>query len=172
MSWIFLLTIIFVFLSVSVESVSLILQLNGRKMSRWFGESAFNVHAAATLIPWGIAFILMIILQFEKHPEFHHIAILKYLGLTLLVLGLVVATWGFALLGTKRSLCLNFFEDNVPRMENSLYKAIKNPEDYGFWTALIGFALATASLYNLVIALEFIVLMIPHQMIENVQLKR
>ncbi|MBA7701053.1 hypothetical protein ES703_109784 [subsurface metagenome] len=83
-----------------------------------------------------------------------------------------MATWGFKLLGIKRSFGLNFFEDNVPIVNRSLYKSIKNPEDYGFWMAVFGFALFTRSLYNLVIALEFIILMIPHMHVENIPLKR
>jgi len=38
--------------------------------------------------------------------------------------------------------------------------------------AVFGFALFTRSLYNLVIALEFIILMIPHMHVENIPLKR
>ena len=86
--------------------------------------------------------------------------------------GLVMATGGFKLLGIKRSFGLNFFENNVPIVNRSLYKSIKNPEDYGFWMAVFGFALFTRSLYNLVIALEFIILMIPHMQVENIPLKK
>ena len=37
--------------------------------------------------------------------------------------------------------------------------------------SLIGFALFTRSIYNLIIGIEFIVIMIPHIMLENVPLK-
>jgi len=47
-----------------------------------------------------------------------------------------------------------------------------NPEDYGFWMAVFSYALFTRSLYNLAIALEFIILMIPHMHVENIPLKR
>lgn len=43
----------------------------------------------------------------------------------------------------------------------------KNPEDCGLWIALIGFAIFTGSIYILVIAVEFIIVMIPHIMLEN-----
>ncbi|MFX1534606.1 MAG: methyltransferase, partial [Promethearchaeota archaeon] len=77
----------------------------------------------------------------------------------------------FKLLGLKRSLCLNFFKDDVPIVQSSLYKYIKNPEDVGLWTMLIGFVLLTGSIYNLIIAIEFIVIMIPHERVENMPLK-
>ncbi len=121
---------------------------------------------------WVVSFVLIILLQFEKHPLFHHSDVFKYAGLVLLVSGLIMAVWGFKLLGVKRSFGLNFFDEDVPVVKKSLYKFIKNPEDYGFWMALIGLALFTRSLSNLVIALEFIVLMIPHMYIENIPLKK
>jgi protein-S-isoprenylcysteine O-methyltransferase Ste14 len=121
---------------------------------------------------WVLSYGLIILLQFEKHPLFHHSDVLKYAGLILLVSGLVMSVWGFLLLGVKRSFGLNFFEENVPIVKKSLYKSIKNPEDYGFWMALVGFALFTRSLSNLIVTLEFIILMIPHMHIENIPIKR
>jgi protein-S-isoprenylcysteine O-methyltransferase Ste14 len=97
---------------------------------------------------------------------------MKYAGFVICVSGLVLAIWGFKLLGIKRSFGLNFFEDNVPTVNKSLYKSIKNPEDYGFWMAVFGFALFTRSSYNLVIALVFIFLMIPHMHVENIPVKK
>ncbi len=82
-----------------------------------------------------------------------------------------MALWAFKLLGLKRSLCINFFEENVPVLRSSLYKYVKNPMDIGFWVALLGFALFTGSVYNLVIAAEFIIVMFPHMMLENIPLK-
>ena len=84
--------------------------------------------------------------------------------------GSILSIWGFIILGIKRSLCLNFFKEGVPIVKSSIYKYIKNPEDYGLWLALLGLAFFTGSLYNLVIALEFVVLMIPHMIIENIPL--
>ena len=171
-STVFIFTVVSVFLAVSVESLVFILQLKGQKLTKWFGKNAFRIHVVITGFLWILSFSLIILLQFEKHPLFHESQILKYLGLVLLVSGLVIAVWGFKLLGLKRSFGLNFFEENVPVVKKSLYKFIKNPEDYGFWLALVGFTLFTRSSSNLVIALEFIVLMIPHMHIENIPLKR
>jgi hypothetical protein len=36
---------------------------------------------------------LIIILQLEEHPPFHHSITLKYIGLILLVCGIVTAVW-------------------------------------------------------------------------------
>jgi len=171
-SILFVFTVISVFFAVSVESLVFILQLRGQKFTKWFGKNAFRIHMVITGFLWGLSFSLIVLLQFEKHPLFHHSIVLKYAGLILLVSGLVTAVWGFKLLGLKRSFGLNFFDEDVPFVKRSLYKSIKNPEEYGFWMILVGFALFTRSSYNLVVALEFIVLMIPHMHIENIPIKR
>ena len=140
-------------------------------MTKWFGKNAFNIHMVSTGIFWLITFCLIVILQFEDYHLFHNSIILKYTGLFLLISGLILASWAFKLLGLKRLLCLNFFEENVPVVKESLYKYIKNPADYGLWIALVGFAIFTGSIYNLIIAVEFIIIMIPHIMLENIPLK-
>lgn len=171
-STLFFLTVISVFLTVSVESLIFILQLKGQKFNKWFGLRAFMIHMIVTGSLWVVTFGLIVLLQFEKQTFFHKSLILKYTGLVLFISGLVVASWGFKLLGSKRSFGLNFFEEDVPIIKKSLYKSIKNPEDYGFWMALAGFALFTRSFSNLVISIEFIILMIPHMCIENIPLKK
>lgn len=170
-STLFILTVISIFLTVSVESLAFILQLKGRKFTQWFGQCAFKIHMAVTGFFWVLSFCLIAFLQFGTHPHFHHSDILKCTGAVMLVVGVVMAIWGFLLLGIKRSFGLNFFKDNVPVVEKSLYRIIKNPEDYGLWMALAGFALLTRSAYNLAIAVEFIILMIPHIYVENIPLK-
>lgn len=171
-STLFAFTVVSVFLAVSVESLVFILQLRGQKFTKWFGKNAFRIHMVITGFLWGLSSGLIVLLQFEKHTLFHESLILKYTGLVLLVSGLVISVWGFMLLGVKRSFGLNFFEEDVPIVKRSLYKFIKNPESYGFWMALVGFALFTRSSSNLVIALEFILLQIPHMHIENIPIKR
>jgi len=171
MNQIFILTIIFIFLTILVESINLILQLKGKKLTRWFGKKAFNFHMIITGIFWIITFCFIVLLQFEKHPLFHDNLILKYIGLILLILGITLAVWAFKLIGLKRALCINFFKEDIPIVKSSLYGYIKNPMDIGFWTALMGFALFTKSFYNLVIAIEFIVIMIPHIMLENIPIR-
>lgn len=167
---IFILTVIAIFLPILIESMSLILQLKNKKLTRWFGKNAFNIHAMGTAIFWIIAFFSIAILQFEKHPLFHNNTFLKYTGLILLILGIVLALWAFSLLGLKRTLCINFFESYVPIVKTSLYGYIKNPMDIGLWVTFIGFAFFTRSIYNLIIAIEFVVIMIPHIMLENIPL--
>jgi len=83
MNEIFLLTLIFAFLAIFVESVSLILQLKGRRLSKWFGRNAFNIHMITTGTFWVITFCLIVILQFENHSLFHSSIVLKYAGLIL-----------------------------------------------------------------------------------------
>ncbi len=172
MSRILILTVVFAFLAILIESVNLILQLNSKKLTEWFGSSAFSIHMITTGIFWVITFCLIVYLQFGNHPLFHSSIILKYAGLFLQIVGLVLAFWAFKLLGLKRALCLNFFEVNVPVVRESLYKYVKNPLDYGLWMALVGFAIFTQSVYNLVIAVEFIIIMIPHIILENKPLSK
>ena len=172
MNRIFSLTVIFAFLAIFVESVNLILQLKGKKLTKWFGKNAFSIHMMTTGIFWAITFCLIVYLQFGNHPLFHSSIILKYAGLFLLIAGLILAFWAFKLLGLKRALCLNFFEENVPVVRESLYKCIKNPLDYGLWMALVGFAIFTRSIYNLAITIEFIIIMIPHIVLENKPLSK
>ena len=167
MSRLFIFALMFVFLTIFGESVNLILQLRGRKITKWVGPYAFTFHMAITGGLWVITFIVILLLQMEDHPTFHDHLILQYTGLILLVSGGAVALWTCNVLGLKRALCLNFFEEGVPAATEGPYRYLSNPLDYGFWTALIGFALLTGSLYNLVIAVEFILVMIPHVMLEN-----
>jgi protein-S-isoprenylcysteine O-methyltransferase Ste14 len=171
-SVLFVLTLVSIFLAVSVESLVFILQLKGQKFSQWFGKNAFRVHIVITGFFWALSFCFILLLQLKKHPVFHNSVVLKYAGLIVLISGLTIATWGFCLLGIKRSFGQNFFEENVPVVKKSLYKSIKNPEEYGFWMAVLGFAFFTQSLFNLVIAFEFIILMIPHMCVENLPLKK
>jgi len=163
----FILIVVFVFLTIFVESINLILQLKGRKLTKFFGKNSFTIHMIITGSFWIITFFLFIIFQFEEHPLFHSNSLLRYIGLILMISGIPMALYAFKLMGLKRSLCLNFFEDNVPIIKNPLYNYIKNPEDYGLWMTLIGFALYTGSVYNLIIAVEFIVVMIPHIILES-----
>jgi hypothetical protein len=124
MNTIFILTTLFVLLTILVESINLVLQLKCRRLTKWFGKNAFNIHMIVTGIFWIITFCLIIVLKLEEHPLFHHSIILKFIGVFLLVSGIIFAFWGFILLGLKRSLCLNFFEENVSVVKKSLYKYI------------------------------------------------
>ncbi|MBU7030380.1 MAG: hypothetical protein HXS48_25840 [Theionarchaea archaeon] len=172
MSRLFVLALIFVFLTIFGESVNLILQLKGRKLTKWFGSRAFTIHMIITGGLWIITFTVILLLQMEDHPAFHERIVLQYVGLILFIGGGAAALWAFNVLGLNRALCLNFFEEGVPAAAEGPYRYLSNPMDYGFWTALIGFALLTGSLYNLVIAAEFILVMIPHVMLENAIISR
>jgi len=163
----FILTLISVFLTIHIESLFLILQLKGQYLSKWFGKYAFLFHAVTTISLWIITFILIFFLQLQPHPIFHNYNLLQYVGLFICLSGVIIAVWGISLLGLKRALCINFYKENVPVVQKSIYKYIKYPLDAGLWTALFGFALYTGSLYNLIIAAEFVLVMIPHIWLEN-----
>ena len=88
-----------------------------------------------------------------------------------MVTGISIAVWGFIILGFKRSMCLNFYRKDIEIVRAKLYQYIKNPLDYGLWTLLVGYALLSTSLYNLTIAIEFIIVMIPHIYVENIPIR-
>ena len=157
--FLFVFTLVFIFLTLLVELVGLILQLNGKKLSRWLGKSAFPVYGFIISVLWAVSFFLIFTLQFYVHPFFHQSSVLKYFGLLFLLLGLVLCVWALFILGIKRALFVNFFKKNTGVVRSSLYRYTENPINYGFWIALIGFSLFTKSLYNLIIAIEFIILM-------------
>ncbi len=167
----FILTLILIFLTIHTESLLLMLQRKGKYITKWLGRYAFTFHASLTMVLWIVTFVLIFILQFQPHPRFHDSLIIHYAGLVLIPAGVLLALWGFSLLGLKRALCLNFYQDNVPQVTRSIYKYIKNPLDIGLWTALVGFACWTGSIYNLIIAGVFILVMIPHIWLENTPLR-
>ena len=167
----FIITLILIFFTIHTESLLLILQRKGKYVTKWLGRYAFTFHAFLTIVLWIITFVLIFILQLRSHPRFHNYLIIQYTGLVLTIAGVLLALWGFSLLGLKRALCLNFYQENVPMVTRSIYKYIKNPLDIGLWTALIGFAFWTDSIYNLIIAVVFILVMIPHIWLENKPLR-
>ena len=167
MSPIFILTAICIALIILVETILLSLQWNDRRLTRWLGTHAFTFFAFVVLTLWFLLLYLLIRLQYEEHPLYHTSAFVRYVGLVLFFAGIILAAWSFSLLGVKRALCINFFVDNVPLVTGSVYRYLKNPAHYGFWLALIGFAVYSGSWYNLAIAVEFVVLMIPIIWLEN-----
>lgn len=62
MSTLFVLALIFVFLTIFGESVNLILQLKGRKLTKWFGSHAFTIHMTITGGLWVITFTVILLL--------------------------------------------------------------------------------------------------------------
>ncbi len=164
---IFILTAIFIALTTVVEAILLGLQLRGRRLSCWLDPYAFSFFAVAVLSLWFVLLYLLIRVQYEEHPLFHTSALLRYTGFVLFFAGALMAAWAFSVLGAKRALCINFFTDNVPLVTGSVYRYLKNPAHYGFWLALVGLALYTSSWYNLAIAGEFVMVMVPLIWLEN-----
>ena len=157
--------------AISAETAMLHIEYAGRSLSRMFGEKAFGVHSVITVLLWGIAAFALAALQFYEHPSFHDVFILKAAGGVVFAGGIVIGLWGFALLGPKRSLGLNFFKSGVPVEGRGIYRHINNPETAGICWALFGLAFLTGSSYNLMIAAIFTALMIPHTVLENLPLK-
>ncbi|MGM0568143.1 MAG: methyltransferase [Elusimicrobiota bacterium] len=167
----FIYTCIAVFAAIFIETFMLCIQYKKNKMTEYFGDKDFKVHSLITSFLWFFMFLLFFLLQLEKHPSFHNIEIFRLAGAILLVLGLIVCLWAFLLMGIKRSLAVNFYRSNIPLQKSGIYKYLKNPETAGLCWALIGFAFFTSSLYNIIIAFEFTILMIPHTIIENKPLR-
>lgn len=167
MSTIFILTTILIALTTVVEAILLGLQLQGQRLTHWLGTHAFTFFAFVILTLWFLLLYLLILLQCEEHPLFHTSAPVRYIGLALFFVGVILAARAFLLLGVKRALCINFFVDNVPLVTGSVYRYLKNPAHCGFLLALFSFAVYTGSWYNLAIALEFVAVMIPIIWLEN-----
>jgi protein-S-isoprenylcysteine O-methyltransferase Ste14 len=162
-----ILTILLIFLTIFIEFLNLYIQFKWKLPTKWFGNKAFAIHKNVIGILWAITFFFIVFLQLKTYPIFHQSIFLKYLGIVFLFTGIIIAVWAFKLLGIKRSSHLNFFEENVPIVKESLYKYIKDPEYLGFWLILTGLTIFTASLYNLIITIEFIILMLPLTFLEN-----
>lgn len=168
----FISTLILIFLAVSIEALLLYLQWKKRWLSERFGDNAFKVHSVITLSFWAAASIGIIVTLFEPNPVFHEIQCLGIAGWILFGVGMNVATLGFKELGLERSLGINFFNEDVNVVSSGIYEYTSNPEEYGFWIMMLGFALGTGSCYILAYAIEFIVLMIPNHKIENLPLEQ
>lgn len=168
----FIAVLVAIFTSFFIESALLLLQQK-RILTKLFGKQAFILHVLATSTVWLITAIIFILFQFEKHPVFHNIAVLKQLGLVLIPMGLIIGGWAFGLLGWKRMFSVRLFARKQPKIvKRSLYRYLKHPLYYGMILALAGFTLYKASLYNLIILLEVIGLLIPHIRIEEKGFKK
>ncbi|WP_371804143.1 methyltransferase [Candidatus Lokiarchaeum ossiferum] len=172
MNYFFIILLILGFLTISIESTMFLLQWYGRKMSKWFKSHDFRIHSIITNSMWIITFTLFGVFQFSPQLLFHNILILQIVGGLMIGVGLIVSTWGYYILGLERSLGINFYRDNIERVDHSLYKYFKNPEEIGLLMMLYGIGLLTKSWYNLIFALEFTILMIPHQRIENLPFRK
>jgi protein-S-isoprenylcysteine O-methyltransferase Ste14 len=115
---------------------------------------------------------MFLYLQTTKHVRFCCCDFIKYSGIIPIVAGAVLSTWAFLILGTDRSSQVNFFVENVPVVKRSVYKYLKNPQYLGLWLMLAGVTLFTESVYNLVITVEFILLMAPLAWLENRMLQK
>jgi len=121
---------------------------------------------------WIITALIFTALQFQPHPGVAPRSGIIAAAVAMMLTGGAVAVGGVLILGWRRSLCLNFYEPATPVCSHRLFRLVRHPMDYGFWLLLMGFAWLTGSYYNLLVALTWIGLMIPHQVIENWPLKR
>ncbi len=165
-------TLLILCATILIESILLYVQLKGRKITKMFGRSGFKVHVAVTCSLWALFLAALFLLQFQENQHFHSNVLLSYFGLVVSLNGLCLAGWGFSALGLKRSLCINFYRPNIEVVDRSIYKHLYHPEDIGFFLMLLGLALFTSSFANLFLALLFVLLIIPHAVIENRPLKR
>jgi len=110
-------------------------------------------------------------MQFYEQLSFHNYTFIKISGFLLTAVGLITAITGCKQLGLKRSLCINFYYNDVSLIKTPLYKHISHPQDYGLITALTGMALATGYTFDLFIAGLVTVLLLPHQYLENIPLQ-
>ena len=151
--------------TITAEIIILYLQKTYKLLSRIFGSYAFYIHGALSLINWCVLGTVVIMLQYEQHPQFNFLP--STLWVILLLVGILISSLAFAQLGLRRSLHINFYQLNIPTLRTEIYLYLKNPEYTGFWMILIGLTMLTQSWYNLLLTIFIIILMIPLQVLEN-----
>jgi len=172
MEQLFYAIVLLIILMVVMHCVDLYSEIKFKKMTQLFKQKAFFIHSFMSLTTWSLSFFLIFVLQFTDQPRFEFPEILILSGLPIMILGIILSMIGYLTLGLKRSLHSNVFYPNTSkRIKKGIYKYISDPEYIGFYMILIGLTLITTSFYNLIITIEFILVMIPLRIIENMPIK-
>ena len=152
---------LFAFSSV-LQTGLIYVQQRSATLSRWWGGRAFAIYNLITLIPW-VAFLLTYVtLQFEQHPTLPWSSLwLQVIGGFLALSGAVLALWVARLFGPARLNGLRHFigATDEERIGYGPFRWIDNPMYTGYFLILMGIALWQNSLYDLIIALESLLLL-------------
>ena len=152
---------LFAFSSILQTGLIYVQQRSGT-LSRWWGGRAFAIYNLITLIPW-VAFLLTYVtLQFRQHPLLPWSSLwLQVIGGILAVLGAFLALWVATLFGPARLNGSRHFTGATEeeRIKSGPFRWIDNPMYTGYFLVLLGIALWQNSLYDLIIALEALLLL-------------
>jgi hypothetical protein len=143
------------------EGAMVLLQKNGRALSRAFGKRAFGVFVAVSSAAWIPAFAAYAALQLLPSPglPFGGPAALA-LGAALVLAGAVLLASSFSALGWKRTYNVRLFEGGWNEFVKSFpYSAMPDPMYAGGALFMFGLALSLNSLYDFLLAIEASALM-------------
>lgn len=152
---------LFAFSSVLQTGLIYVQQRSGR-LSRLWGARAFSIYNFVTLVPWAAFLLFYVTLQFKHHPQLPWPSLwLEILGAVLAVSGAALALWVATLFGPARLNGLRHFTGatNEERILTGPFRWMNNPMYTGYFLILLGIALWQNSLYDLVIALESLLLL-------------
>jgi protein-S-isoprenylcysteine O-methyltransferase Ste14 len=149
-------------LSSGVQAGLILLQQSGSRLTRWWDTHAFAIYNVITLIPWTAFVLVYVVFQFTEHPTLPWEGPwLQALGGVLIFAGVSVALWVAILLGPARLNGLRFFHPALQeeRVISGPFRWLENPMYTGYFLVFLGIALLRNSLYDLVIALESLLLL-------------
>ncbi len=152
---------LFAFSSVLQTGLIYVQQRSG-SLSDWWGARAFSIYNFVTLAPWAAFLLFYGTLQFEEYPPLPWSSLwLQALGVVLVLSGAVLALWVATLFGPARLNGLRHFTcaTKEERIVTGPFRWIDNPMYTGYFLILMGIALWQNSLYDLVIALESLLLL-------------
>jgi protein-S-isoprenylcysteine O-methyltransferase Ste14 len=154
--------------NIGYHIIVLYFEYEKKVLTKLFEEKAFKVHAFVSMTLWIVTGLMIIAFQLLDHPKFHDFPPMSIIGGIFLIIGIVLGSLGYLTLGLTRSLHYNFFSEITERVvKKGIYKYIDNPQYEGLFFILLGFALLTDSLYNLVIFLEVLILMVLLKYVED-----
>jgi len=167
-----LVLMLFTFINLSYHIIILYFEYEKKVLTSIFHNQAFNIHSLISMALWSINGLMILALQFSDHPKFHNFPPLSIIGGIFFVIGVILGLLGYLTLGLVRSLHYNFFfKIDQKIVRKGIYKYLDNPEYEGLLLILLGYALYTDSLFNLIIFLEFLILIVPLKFIEDKPLK-
>ncbi len=149
-------------LSSGLQAGLIYLQHTSGRLSSWWGSLAFPIYNVITLIPWAAFALAYVTLQFRQHPPLPWSNLwLQVIGGILVVSGTCLSVWVATLFGPARLNGLRHFAGATKeeRIASGPFRWIDNPMYTGYFLILLGIALWQNSLYDLVIALESLLLL-------------
>ena len=167
-----LVLMLFTFANLSYHIIILYFEYEKKVLTNLFHSKAFTVHSLISMALWSLNGLMVIALQFSDHPKFHNFPPMSIIGSIFFIVGVILGLLGYLTLGLVRSLHYNFFfKIEYKIIKKGIYKYLNNPQYVGLFLILLGYALYTDSLYNLIIFLEFFILVSILKYIEDKPLK-